>query len=55
MATMEKEQWYDVSFRAKLDEEDVRAMKSCFFQAMEEAMNITECADLDLMLVRKEV
>lgn len=47
---MEKKQWYTVSFSAKMTEEDVRAMKNCFYQAMEEAMQISPCAALDIEL-----
>lgn len=45
-----KKQWYTVSFSAKMTEEDVRAMKNCFYQAMEEAMQISPCAALDIEL-----
>lgn len=47
---MEKKQWYTVSFSAKMTEEDVRAMQNCFYQAMEEAMQISPCAALDIEL-----
>lgn len=47
---MEKKQWYTVSFSAKMTEEDVRAMKNCFYQAMEESMQISPCAALDIEL-----
>lgn len=40
--------WYTISFQAKLDDEDIRAMKSCFYDAMEEAMGIHECYALDI-------
>ena len=42
--------WYTVTFSAKMTEEDVRAMKNCFYQAMEEAMEISPCANLDITL-----
>lgn len=42
--------WYTVTFSAKMTEEDVRAMKNCFYQAMEEAMQISPCAALDIEL-----
>jgi hypothetical protein len=45
-----KKQWYTVSFSAKMTEEDVRAMKNCFYQAMEEAMEISPCVALDIEL-----
>lgn len=47
---MAKKQWYTVSFSAKMTEEDVRAMQNCFYQAMEEAMQISPCAALDIEL-----
>lgn len=40
--------WRIITFSAKLDEDDVRAMKSCFYDAMNEAMVIKECADLKI-------
>ena len=40
--------WYNVSFQAKMDENDIKAMKSCFYQAMDESMGIAECAALDI-------
>lgn len=45
-----KKQWYTVSFSAKMTEDDVKAMYGCFYQAMEEAMEIDECAALDIEL-----
>ena len=42
--------WYTVTFSAKMSEDDVRAMKKCFYDAMEEAMEISPCADLDIKL-----
>lgn len=47
---MKKKQWYTVSFSAKMTEEDVRAMQNCFYQAMEEAMLISPCANLNIEL-----
>ena len=44
---MEK-QWYTISFQAKLSDSDVRAMKNCFFEAMETSMCIGECCALDI-------
>ena len=46
----EKKLWYTVSFSAKMTEDDVRAMKKCFYDAMEEAMQISPCAALDIEL-----
>lgn len=42
--------WYTVTFSAKMTEDDVRAMKKCFYDAMEEAMKISPCAALDIEL-----
>lgn len=44
---MEKK-WYTVTFSAEMSEDDVRAMKKCFYDAMEEAMEITPCANLEI-------
>ena len=44
------EQWYTVKFCAKMTEDDVRAMKKCFYDAMWEAMEIGPCADLEIVL-----
>ena len=45
-----KKQWYTVTFSAKMSEDDVAAMEDCFYQAMEEAMEIYQCAGLDIKL-----
>lgn len=50
-----KKQWYTVSFSAKMTEEDVQAMYGCFYQAMEEAMQISPCAALDIELEDDQV
>ena len=39
---------YRISFMADLTEDDVRAMKKYFYDAMEEAMQISECTGLDI-------
>ena len=44
---MEKK-WYTITFSAKMTEDDVRAMKKCFYDAMEEAMQISPCANLNI-------
>lgn len=44
----EEKKWYTIKFSAKLDEDDVRAMKSCFFDAMNESMDIYELADFEI-------
>lgn len=41
-----EKKWYTISFSAKMNEEDIRAMKKCFFDAMEESMQISPCANL---------
>jgi hypothetical protein len=46
----EKKLWYTVTFSAKMSEDDVRAMKKCFYDAMEEAMEISPCASLNIRL-----
>ena len=43
---MGEKRWYTIKFSAKLTKEDLRAMQKCFFEAMEEAMLISECSDL---------
>lgn len=42
--------WYTVTFSAQMTEDDVRAMKKCFYDAMEEAMEISPCANLKITL-----
>jgi hypothetical protein len=37
-----------------MTEDDVRAMKKCFYDAMEEAMEISPCANLDIKLENEE-
>lgn len=39
---------YQITFKAELSEDDVKAMKGCFYQAMSEAMNIDEVYGLNL-------
>lgn len=45
---MEKKRWYTITFSAKLDSDDIRAMNKCFFDAMNDAMLITECSNLEI-------
>jgi len=33
---------YTITFKAELTEEDVKAMQGCFYQAMNESMEISE-------------
>lgn len=40
--------WYTVTFSAEMTEDDVRAMKKCFYDAMREAMEISPCANLKI-------
>lgn len=42
---MEKK-WYKVSFYAQMTEEDIKAMNSSFYAAMEESMDIYGCEGL---------
>ena len=39
---------YTITFKANLTEEDVKAMKSCFYDAMNESMEIMEVWGLEL-------
>ena len=39
-------QWHTITFSANLDQDDIRAMNKCFYDAMKESMEISECADL---------
>ena len=39
---------YKITFYAELDEEDVRAMNGCFYQAMNESMEIEEVYGLEI-------
>lgn len=45
---LEEAKWYRISFSAKLTPDDLRAMKKCFFDAMNEAMEIYDLADLEI-------
>lgn len=40
--------WYRISFSAKLSADDLRAMKKCFFDAMNESMEIYDLANLEI-------
>lgn len=42
--------WYRISFSAKLSPDDLRAMKKCFFDAMNESMEIY---DLDGLVIEE--
>lgn len=44
-----KKQNYMITFHAALSEDDARAMKSVFYQAMSEAMQIDDVWGLDLV------
>jgi len=39
---------YKITFHANLSEDDIRAMNKCFFDAMNESMEITELWDLQI-------
>lgn len=40
--------WYRISFSAKLSADDLRAMKKCFFDAMNESMEIYDLENLEI-------
>lgn len=40
--------WYTVTFSAEMTEDDVRAMNKYFYDTMEEAMQISPCANLEI-------
>ena len=39
-------QWHTITFSANLDQDDIKAMNKCFYDAMKESMEISECANL---------
>ena len=39
---------YQITFKAELTEDDVKAMKGCFYQAMNESMEISEVWGLEI-------
>ena len=43
---LEESKWYRISFSAKLTPTDLRAMNKCFFDAMNESMEIYDLANL---------
>ena len=45
---------YRITFMADLTEDDVRAMKKCFYDAMQEAMEIGPCWELQLEEIKNE-
>lgn len=45
---MENKHWYKVVFYARMDDDDVHAMKECFYDAMDQAMAISECCCLEI-------
>ena len=48
------EKWYKVEFYAKMTDEDIKAMKGCFYTAMNEAMSIPECEGLKITEEKEE-
>lgn len=44
---------YLITFKAELSEDDVRAMNKCFYDAMNESMEISPCWDLKLEPVKE--
>jgi hypothetical protein len=49
-----KTKTYKITFKAELTEADVRAMNKCFYDTMNEAMDITEVWGLKLEKVEGE-
>ena len=45
---------YRITFEANLNEDDVNAMQSCFYDAMNESMNIEDLWGLKLEKVEDE-
>lgn len=45
----DNKEWYTISFQAKMNDNDIKAMKSCFYDAMEQAMQITDCRNLNII------
>ena len=45
---LEEAKWYRISFSAKLNADDLRAMKKCFFDAMNESMEIYDLEGLEI-------
>jgi hypothetical protein len=43
---LEEAKWYRIHFSAKLTPDDLRAMKKCFFDAMNESMEIYDLEGL---------
>ena len=42
------EKWYKVTFYAKMNEADIKAMNSSFYSAMKESMEISSCEGLQI-------
>ena len=40
--------WFTITFNAKMNIEDIRAMNKYFYETMEKSMNINECAGLKI-------
>lgn len=45
---VEGARWYRIAFSAKLTDSDLRAMKKCFFDALNESMELYDLADLEI-------
>lgn len=41
-------QWHTITFSAKVDQDDIRALNKCFYDAMQESMEISECSGLTI-------
>lgn len=51
---MNETKTYKLTFMAELTEDDVRAMKKCFYDAMNESMDISEVWGLKLEEVKED-
>lgn len=45
---LEEAKWYRISFSAKLTPDDLKAMRKCFFDAMNESMEIYDLEGLEI-------
>ena len=41
-------QWHTITFSAKVDQDDIRALNKCFYDAMQKSMEISECSSLTI-------
>lgn len=45
----ENKKWYTVTFQAKMNDDNIRAMKKYFYDTMEQSMQINKCRCLDII------